>query len=119
MDDRGISALHELLNDGGKGPGPKAEALEALAHHARRVLGSPHARRGLVAGVVVGTVVAAVMVIVAWSHNPQQSIHGSSGIAWVYLAALALGWFVLSGLVTTALVSTFSLVFGRTRSPAA
>lgn len=31
MDDRGISALHELLNDGGKGPGPKAEALEALA----------------------------------------------------------------------------------------
>ncbi len=30
MDDRGISALHELLNDGGKGPGPKAEALEAL-----------------------------------------------------------------------------------------
>ena len=31
MDDRGISALHELLNDGGKGPRPKAEVLEALA----------------------------------------------------------------------------------------
>ncbi len=30
MDDRGVSALHALLNDGGKGPGPKAEALEAI-----------------------------------------------------------------------------------------
>jgi len=31
VDDRGGDALRVLLNEGGKGPGPKAEALEALA----------------------------------------------------------------------------------------
>jgi len=30
-DDRGVSALHELLQEGSKGPGPKTEALEALS----------------------------------------------------------------------------------------
>ncbi len=30
-DDRGVSALHELLQEGSKGPGPKSEALEALS----------------------------------------------------------------------------------------
>ena len=31
MDDRGVDAFLELLQEGGKGPGPKAEALEALS----------------------------------------------------------------------------------------
>ena len=31
MDDRGVDAFHLLLQEGGKGPGPKTEALEALS----------------------------------------------------------------------------------------
>ena len=31
VDDRGIDAFLDLLGQGGKGPGPKSEALEALA----------------------------------------------------------------------------------------
>ncbi len=31
VDDRGIDAFLVLLNEGGKGPGPKSEALEALS----------------------------------------------------------------------------------------
>jgi hypothetical protein len=31
LDDRGVDALRELLEEGGKGPGPKTEALEALS----------------------------------------------------------------------------------------
>ena len=31
VDDRGGDALRVLLHEGGKGPGPKAQALDALA----------------------------------------------------------------------------------------
>jgi hypothetical protein len=84
-----------------------------------RLQDTPHARRGLIAGVIAGFVAAAAMVFAAWSHNPQGSVHGADGVSGFFLLALAVSWFVVVGGAVGALVAGMSAVLERMRRPAA
>jgi len=47
-------------------------------------------------GSIFGSLIAAVMMYVAWQHNVQGEIHGDTGINWQYWLLIGMTWFALS-----------------------
>ena len=50
---------------------------------------------GGICGSLSGLAVAAMVMLAAWDHNPQGTIHNESGIDWVYWLSLGFTWFVI------------------------
>ena len=64
--------------------------------------------RSLLIGACAGAIVAAVMMYIAWDHNPQGVFHENGVIHWRDWLAVGLTWFA----VITAFVSALSLLLG-------
>ena len=43
---------------------------------------------------VAGLIVAAIIMSIAWQHDPQGEVRDESGIHWSYLLMLGAFWFV-------------------------
>lgn len=65
---------------------------------------------------LLGVVVAALMMYVAWEHNPQGEFHDETGIHWFYWLGIGFSWFAtIAGLpcLIAAAVSLISFLFRR------
>jgi hypothetical protein len=115
----GLIVTNAALFGAGQNPAWAIQVLNYVSTRRAHLLGSPHARRGLLAGGIAGLVAAVAMVIAAWSHNPQGSVHGADGVALLFLIAVALSWFVIVGIAVGALVAGISVAMERYHRPAA
>jgi hypothetical protein len=51
----------------------------------------------------------------AWDHNPQGAFHDASGVHWLDLGVVGLGWFVPVAVATALVVTALAAVVRRLR----
>jgi len=56
-------------------------------------------RTSLLFSGLCGVLIAAIMMFVAWQHNPQGVIFDQAGVHWKYWMVLGCFWFALAFLV--------------------
>jgi len=70
-------------------------------------------KRAATVGGVAGVAVAAVMMYVAWQHNPQGEFHDETGVHWFAWVAIGVSWLVAVAPPVALVVGVFSAIARR------
>jgi hypothetical protein len=62
----------------------------------------------IIGGLIISVLISALMMFIAWDHNPQGEIHNELGIQWKYWLSIGGSWFI--SIFTITLIGSIVLI---------